>query len=145
MAAGILDEPASSQPCRSLTVRVGIPTDVIFHIQVEARKFPFVTVGDVLGQVQHYLRQPMTPEEAANLPHDVHSIVERRILTVHGGRVFESQVDMSHSTSQDRERATGPRRVDQLMGRTRFEGFSGIDGNQWPLRLAVPERYQEME
>lgn len=143
LSAGILDQPASNPPTSSVRIQT-MPDEVQeFDIPIRATRSSYVTVGDVLGQMQNFLRQPFPVDEST--PESVDAVLqvfERRADTVHAGGSFKDSAD--REAIDKREREAGPRRIDWLLGRTRFEGLN-VQGAQgcWELHLAVPERYQQ--
>lgn len=77
----------------------------------------FVTVGDVLDAIYHALRTSITSEEFHMLPTErdrrrASSAYEERYRRIHTVREYED------------EKRRGVRRVDFLMGHTRFMGLS---------------------
>lgn len=113
----MLDEPATSPPLTTMTLFSPYLRWSIVITASTGRRGGFVTVGDVLDGVYRSLRNNITSAEFYSLPGEkerrrVTKAYEQRYRRIHGEREY------------DDEKRRGVRRVDFLMGNTRFIGLS---------------------
>jgi hypothetical protein len=97
---------------------------------IYASKYPYVTVEDVLLQLYRFLRRPATREDYSAIPnHDVRDQIaesyKRRCSRASSAEEFAA------------EQSKGLKRVDFLLGRTRFMGLSStkLGSDTWVLNL----------
>jgi len=112
-----LAQPATHPPLPYLSLSTYLlPWSIVVLPSQPHLPHSFVTVSDVMHTLHHTLSLGATPEELRELTSDVRSQVEA---------AFERRVK-SHSDIWRREWETrlGIRRIDILMGRTRFRGLS---------------------
>ncbi|EAU89741.1 hypothetical protein CC1G_07466 [Coprinopsis cinerea okayama7 len=109
-----LDEPATTPPLKSLTLKSEI---LPWHIRIlPSHRRSYVTVGDVLDQLYSTLRSNLTQMDYDAL----HSSEKAAAI-----RAYEQRYRRFRSRSEySREKAGGMKRVDLLMGHTRFMGLS---------------------
>ncbi|KAJ7191426.1 hypothetical protein GGX14DRAFT_579005 [Mycena pura] len=136
----LLDTPACTPPQNVVVVRIASGR---YKTRIEIRHSePWggaVTVGDVLTQIQHLLRQYDT--DIKSIPPEAAPYAARRVATVNG---FCAGVSARTQQARIRtEHEGGPRIVDRLLGHTLFAGLTAMFGkpNHWQLELAIPERY----
>ncbi|KAF8069275.1 hypothetical protein FPV67DRAFT_1116715 [Lyophyllum atratum] len=123
-----LSEPATKPPLASLTLLIPhLPWTVTVH----ASYGPYVTVTDVLEGIYRKLRANISSHEFNSLPSEkdrrrVTSAYEQRYRRIRGSRDYED------------EKRQGVRRVDFLMGHTRFMGLSSSSSGPevWILNTA---------
>jgi len=111
-----LAQPATHPPLPYLSLSTHLlPWSIVVLPSQPHLPHSFVTVSDVLHTLHHTLSLGATPEELSELTSDVRSQVEA---------AFERRVK-SYSDIRRREWETGLgiRRIDILMGRTRFRGL----------------------
>ena len=123
LSPATLAEPATHPPlpCLNITVFL-LPWSIVVLPSGSPSQNAFVTVSDVLDALHLALNLSATPEELAELASEeiraeVRAAYERRVQALADWRWRES------------ERLMGIRRVDLLMGRTRFLGLS-IQGKE---------------
>lgn len=108
-----------------------------------------VRVGDVIGELQRSLRQPVSPAEHTRWLADDRDamttqwLFDRRVDTVNGAGTTRARDQVRLLEIANKERAAGIRRVDLLRGHTKFLGLS-VDGmtNSWKAHISVPARYE---
>ncbi|KAG6820005.1 hypothetical protein H0H93_006551 [Arthromyces matolae] len=108
-----LQEPATQPPTHSLTIK---SPHLPWVLNVRARG-SYVTVEDVLEELYHMLRTNISAEDFHSLP----SNRDRRKVT----EAYEARYRrIRDSRAYEDEKRSGARRVDLLMGLTRFMGLS---------------------
>ena len=121
----VLAEPATTPPLPCLSISTPY---LQWSIVVLPSRHPFVTVSDVLCTLHHTVSFSATQDELDGLTSDiwphVHAVFERRVQAHPDWRICE------------RERRCGIRRIDFLLGRTRFLGLS-IVANQEGVGLVL--------
>lgn len=98
---------------------------------MDASNGSYVTVGDVVDAVYHILRRNVTAEEFNALP----SIKNRQRVT----RAYEARYRrLRSSRTYEEEKRQGMKRVDFLMGSTRFTGLSPPEHgrDEWTLAFS---------
>ncbi|KAG6827730.1 hypothetical protein H0H87_003767 [Tephrocybe sp. NHM501043] len=108
-------EPATQPPLPSITI-------VSPHLPWTATVYPsrhgtYVTVGDVIDELHHFLRKQISAKEWNSLP----SEKDRRRVTDAYERRYRR---ISSSRDYDDEKTRGVRRVDFLMGLNKFMGLA---------------------
>jgi hypothetical protein len=119
-----LAAPATAPPLACITISIAsLPWSIDVHPSRPHAPNAFVSVWDVLDALHYRLGQVATPEELGELASDeVRTVV---------WAVFEHRVRTNRDRqSREIERRAGPRRVDMLLGRTRFVGLSISDGGR---------------
>lgn len=112
-----LFQPATSPPTSHLTI---ISPHLPWRITIKHTSSA-VTVHDVLSELYRVLRKPITSQEYHSLlPSDRE---RRRVADAYKDRYRHARGD----TQYDEEKRNGVRRVDFLMGKTRFHGL-GVAG-----------------
>lgn len=123
----VLSEPATfpSLPFMKIT-----SPHLPWTIKVYASNGSFVSLEDALDSIYHSLRTNIKPAEFDSLP----SSHDRRRAT----RAYEHRYRRQRSSSEyDKEKKGGMKRIDFLMGHTRFLGISNISGQTEECRLNI--------
>ncbi|PFH49078.1 hypothetical protein AMATHDRAFT_5224 [Amanita thiersii Skay4041] len=124
-----LAEPATSPPVQSMTI---VSPHLLWKIRVAPRSTSkrFITVADVLNAIYENLRTNITGAEFAALPTEKDMA---RATSAYKQR-YRRQRD---SRAYEEEKKKGMKRVDFLMGFTRFMGISyaGLGSNYWMLNV----------
>ncbi|TFK16333.1 hypothetical protein FA15DRAFT_761450 [Coprinopsis marcescibilis] len=108
-----LAQSATSPPLHQLTIVC--PEFLPWHIVVNAPPGAFVSVRDVLDTIYRELRHPVTRAEYESL-----GSLKRAVDAAYFARI--SRIADPHH--RDLEARKGVKRIDLLMGRTRFSGLS---------------------
>lgn len=126
-----LSEPATSPPLGSLLIT---HPNLKWNVEIlpsDHEPGAFVTVNDVLVSLYRELRLAIHPLEYAELPEgEVRSAVDAAYYT-RCGRVRDPQIRML-------EEKKGIKKIDLLMGRSRFLGLSGTHTSPdvWELNIS---------
>ena len=112
-----LAEPATSPPMQSITL---ISPHLPWRIPVIARNGSFVTVIDVIDAIYHSLRTQVGEQEYKLLP-------TRKDQDRASAAYRQRYKRYRDPRTYDEERRHGLRRIDFLMGHSKFRGLSGTD------------------
>jgi len=123
-----LGEPATSPARQSMTLR---STNLPWKVQVRASNGSFVTVMDVINAIYNSLR--MTVDDRELHEHLPIKTDRDRARVAHRERCKRYR----NSTTYDNEKRRGLRRIDFLMGHSKFRGLSGTDSaSEWFFNFA---------
>jgi hypothetical protein len=122
-----LREPATTPPLPFLTI---ISMHLPWIIKVYSSNGQFVTLEDVLDSIYRSLRRNITHAEFNMFPTQEN---QRR-----ASRAYEKRYRRLRNTrAYEEEKRSGMKRVDFLMGHTKFLGISsGSRPDEWQLRVA---------
>jgi hypothetical protein len=128
LSSRLLVELATTPPLPALSITsIHLP----WIINVRASNSSYVTVEDLFHSVYYSLRTNITTHEFDLLPHQM----DRKRAT----RAYEQRYRRFRSNSaHDEEKRGGMKRIDFLMGRTRFHSISntGHRSDEWRLNVS---------
>ena len=128
LSSRLLVEQATSPPLPSLSI---ISIHLPWTINVYASNGSYVTLEDLFDSVYRSLRTNITPDEFNSLPHQN----DQKRAT----RAYEQRYRRFRNISaHDEEKRGGMKRIDFLMGRTRFHSISstGRRADEWRLNVS---------
>ena len=120
--------PATNPPRQSMTLR---STKLPWRVPVTASNRSFVTVNDIIHAIYCSLRTTVSERELHE--HLREKTDRERARAAHRERYKRSR----DSKTYEKEKRHGLRRIDFLMGHSRFSGLSGTDSaSEWFLNFA---------
>ncbi|KAF9524756.1 hypothetical protein CPB83DRAFT_860649 [Crepidotus variabilis] len=128
LSSRALSEPATEPPMRFISI---VTSYLPWTFKIYASNGHYVSLEDVLETIYRSLRINITQDEFGSFPSEQH----RRRAT----RAYEERYRRLRSQrSYEEEKRAGMKRVDFLMGRTRFVGLSsdGRRPDEWHLRVS---------
>jgi len=126
ISSRVFTEPASTPPLRKLSI---ISEHLPWTMSIPASNGSYATVGDVLDGVHRALRTNITPAEFSSL-----SSHDGRRAT----RAYEQRYRRYRSTeAYEQEKRGGMKRIDFLMGKTKFWGLAMTSHGSDVWRLSV--------
>jgi len=126
MSSRVFTEPASTPPLMKLSI---VSEHLPWTISVYASNRSYVTFGDVLNSVHRALQKHITPAEYSSLSsHD-----GRRVTQAYEQRYRRHRSNQAYEL----EKRGGMKRVDFLMGKTKFRGLALTSHGSDMWRLSV--------
>ncbi|KAJ7220994.1 hypothetical protein C8J57DRAFT_255878 [Mycena rebaudengoi] len=139
--------PVCTPPCQRLRIRIAAPHGraglAAFEVTPRAEGGA-VEVADVLTKVQMVLRESLGVEDVLDEQYraQIERCCKQRLMTVNS---YSNDVSLEKARENTAHEGSHIRRVDHLLGRTAFAGFSVRGGQSdpysWQLHLEVPARY----
>lgn len=118
-----LSEAATNPPCSKMTI---ISPNLLWPLVVYSGRTGYVSVSDILSVLYHHLRVNVTSMEFHSFPSPRD---QRRVTSAYNNRCE----DIRDPRMREGEKRQGVKRVDFLMGRTRFTGLTSSGPDAWVL------------